>query len=202
MARYSPSIQELINRLGALPGIGAKSATRVALHILNMPEEDAKALADSITNARKNTFRCSVCQNLTDSDPCPICSDPSRDRTTVCVVESPRDILTMERIHEYKGLYHVLHGVYDPAGNKSMADITLNQLIERLTLHPEINEVIMATNPTIEGNATALYVSRLLSNSGIRITRLASGLPLGSELEFSNDYTLTSAFKGRVDITS
>lgn len=202
MARYSPSIQELINRLGALPGIGAKSATRVALHILNMPEEDAKALADSITNARKNTFRCSVCQNLTDSDPCPICSDPSRDNTTVCVVESPRDILTMERIHEYKGLYHVLNGVYDPAGNKSMADITLNQLIERLTLHPEINEVIMATNPTIEGNATALYVSRLLSNSGIKITRLASGLPLGSELEFSNDYTLTSAFKGRVDITS
>ncbi|MBO4242547.1 MAG: recombination protein RecR [Clostridiales bacterium] len=202
MARYSPSIQDLINRLGALPGIGAKSATRVALHILNMPEEDAKGLSDSIINARKNTFRCSVCQNLTDSDPCPICSDPSRDKTTVCVVESPRDILTMERIHEYKGLYHVLHGVYDPAGGKAIADITLNQLIERLTLHPEINEVIMATNPTIEGNATALYVSRLLSNSGIKITRLASGLPLGSELEFSNDYTLTSAFKGRVDITS
>lgn len=202
MARYSPSVQNLISKLGSLPGIGGKSAQRLAFHILSMSEDDAKALASAITDAHKLTQRCSSCQNFTDSDPCPICSDALRDRTTVCVVESPRDVSTFERMHEYKGLYHVLHGVFNPTSSKGMSDITLTELFDRLTKHPEITEVIMATNQSLEGNATALYVSKLLSPSGIKVTRLASGLPMGSDIEFTDDLTLSSALKGRVDISS
>jgi len=202
MARYSPSVQNLISKLGSLPGIGGKSAQRLAFHILSMPASEANDLADAIKEAHRLTVRCSVCQNFTDSDPCPICSDPKRDKTTVCVVESPRDVSTFERMHEYKGLYHVLHGVFDPVSGKSMNDITLSQLFDRLTKCPDIKEIIMATNQTAEGNATALYVSRLLSASGIKVTRLASGLPMGSDIEFTDDLTLASALKGRVDISS
>ena len=202
MARYSPSVQNLISKLGSLPGIGGKSAQRLAFHILSMSAEEAESLADAIKDAHKLTVRCSVCQNFTDADPCPVCSDPSRDKSTICVVESPRDVSTFERMHEYKGLYHVLHGVYNPVSGKNMNDITLSQLFDRLTKHPEIKEVIMATNQTAEGNATALYVSRLLSSSGITVTRLASGLPMGSDIEFTDDLTLASALKGRVDITT
>lgn len=202
MARYSPSVQNLISKLGSLPGIGGKSAQRLAFHILSMPASEADELADAIKEAHRLTVRCSVCQNFTDSDPCPICSDPKRDRSTVCVVESPRDVSTFERMHEYKGLYHVLHGVFDPVSGKSMNDITLSQLFDRLTKSPDIKEIIMATNQTAEGNATALYVSRLLSASGIKVTRLASGLPMGSDIEFTDDLTLASALKGRIDISS
>ncbi len=202
MARYSPSVQNLISKLGSLPGIGGKSAQRLAFHILSMSDEDANSLAEAIKDAHKLTVRCSSCQNFTDSDPCPICSDPLRDKSMVCVVESPRDVSTFERMHEYKGLYHVLHGVYNPVSGKSMNDITLSQLFDRLSKHPEIKEVIMATNQTAEGNATALYVSRLLSPSGIKVTRLASGLPMGSDIEFTDDLTLASALKGRVNITT
>lgn len=202
MARYSPSVQNLISRLGALPGIGGKSAQRLAFHILSMPEADANALTDAITEARKLTVRCSSCQNFTDSDPCPICSDPMRDRSTVCVVESPRDVAALERMHEYKGLYHVLHGIYNPISGKGMDDIALPQLFDRLTKDPDIKEVIMATNQSVEGNATALYVSRLLAPSGIRVTRIASGLPMGADIEYADDLTLASALKGRVNISS
>ena len=202
MARYSPSVQNLISRLGVLPGIGGKSAQRLAFHILSMPEADANALTDAITEARKLTVRCSSCQNFTDSDPCPICSDPMRDRSTVCVVESPRDVAALERAHEYKGLYHVLHGVYNPISGKGMDDIALPQLFDRLTKDPDIKEVIMATNQSVEGNATALYVSRLLAPSGIRVTRIASGLPMGADIEYADDLTLASALKGRVNISS
>ena len=202
MARYSPSVQNLISRLGALPGIGGKSAQRLAFHILSMPEADANALTDAITEARKLTVRCSSCQNFTDSDPCPICSDPMRDRSTICVVESPRDVAALERMHEYKGLYHVLHGVYNPISGKGMDDIALPQLFDRLTKDPDIKEVIMATNQSVEGNATALYVSRLLAPSGIRVTRIASGLPMGADIEYADDLTLASALKGRVNISS
>ena len=202
MARYSPSVQNLISRLGALPGIGGKSAQRLAFHILSMPEADANALTDAITEARKLTVRCSSCQNFTDSDPCPICSDPMRDRSTVCVVESPRDVAALERMHEYKGLYHVLHGVYNPISGKGMDDIALPQLFDRLTKDPDIKEVIMATNQSVEGNATALYVSRLLAPSGIKVTRIASGLPMGADIEYADDLTLASARKGRVNISS
>lgn len=197
MARYSPSVQNLISKLGALPGIGGKSAQRLAFHILSMSNEDATALTSAINEARRLTKRCGVCQNFTDSDPCPICSDPKRDKSTVCVVESPRDVSAFERMHEYNGQYHVLHGVYNPVGNTSMSDITLTELFGRLTAHDEIKEVIVATNQTAEGNATALYISRLLSPSGIKVTRLASGLPMGSDIEFADDLTLASALKGR-----
>jgi len=202
MARYSPSVQNLISKLGALPGIGGKSAQRLAFHILSMSDADSKALTDAITEARRLTKRCGICQNFTDSDPCPICSDPKRDKSMVCVVESPRDVSAFERMHEYNGQYHVLHGVYNPMGNTSMNDITLTELFGRLTEHDEIKEVIVATNQTAEGNATALYISRLLSPSGIKVTRLASGLPMGSDIEFADDLTLASALKGRKTVGS
>ena len=201
MARYSPSVQNLISRLGNLPGIGGKSAQRLAFHILSMSESDANALADSIKEARRLTRRCAVCQNFTDAEICPVCSDPTRDKSIVCVVESPRDVSTFERMHEYKGLYHVLHGVYNPMNSRNMGDITLTELFDRLTKNPEIKEVVMATNQTAEGNATALYVSRLLSPSGIKVSRLASGLPMGSDIEFTDDLTLANALKGRVVIS-
>ena len=202
MARYSPSLQNLISRLGKLPGVGGRSSQRLAFHILSMKQDEADALVNAITEARKLTRRCAVSQNFTDSDPCPICSDPKRDKTTLCVVESPRDVSAFERMHEYNGLYHVLHGVYNPVGNMNMNDITLTELFARLTEHDEIKEVIVATNQTAEGNATALYISRLLAPSGIKVTRLASGLPMGSDIEFADDITLASALKGRKAIGS
>ncbi len=202
MARYSPSVQNLISKLGSLPGIGGKSAQRLAFSILSMSQEEADALTGAINEARKLTKRCSICQNFTDSDPCPICTDAKRDTSTVCVVESPRDVSAFERMHEYNGLYHVLHGVYNPVGNMNMNDITLTELFARLTDHPEIKEVIVATNQTAEGNATALYISRLLSATGIKVTRLASGLPMGSDIEFADDLTLASALKGRKSVGS
>ncbi|MCR5200072.1 MAG: recombination mediator RecR [Saccharofermentans sp.] len=202
MARYSPSVQNLISKLGSLPGIGGKSAQRLAFSILSMSQEEADALTGAIVEARRLTKRCSSCQNFTDSDPCPICSDPKRDTSTVCVVESPRDVSAFERMHEYNGLYHVLHGVYNPVGNMNMNDITLTELFARLTDHPEIKEVIVATNQTAEGNATALYISRLLGATGIKVTRLASGLPMGSDIEFADDLTLASALKGRKAVGS
>lgn len=165
-----------------------------------MPDNDAAALTEAITEARKLTKRCQICQNFTDTDVCPICSDLKRDKSVVCVVESPRDVSTFERMHEYKGLYHVLHGVYNPMNSRNMGDITLSQLFDRLTKNPDIKEVIMATNQTAEGNATALYVSRLLAPSGIKVTRLASGLPMGSDIEFTDDLTLANALKGRIEI--
>lgn len=202
MAKYSPSLQNLISKLGSLPGIGGKSAQRLAFHILSLPDNEAQALADAILTAKKSTIRCNCCQNFTDSDPCSICSDPLRDNSTVCVVESPRDVASFERTHEYRGLYHVLHGVFNPMSGKGMEDIALPQLFDRLTKHTEIKEVIMATNQTVEGNATALYVSRLLKDSGITVSRLASGIPMGADIEYTDDLTLTNALKGRVDISS
>lgn len=200
MARYSPSVQNLISKLGSLPGIGGRSAQKLAFFILSMSSEEADALTGAIVEARKLTKKCGCCQNFTDSDPCPICSDPKRDRSIVCVVESPRDVSAFERMHEYNGLYHVLHGVYDPVKNTNMNDITLTELFGRLTEHPEIKEVIVATNQTAEGNATALYIARLLGPSGIKVTRLASGLPMGSDIVFADDLTLASALKGRKQI--
>ena len=200
MARYSPSIQKLITELGSLPGVGGKSAQRLAFHLLDLPQERVDMLLSAITDARKSTCRCSVCHNFTDSDPCPICSDPTRDKSTVLVVESPRDVSTFERSHEYKGLYHVLHGVFDPLKSRNLEDTTISQLINRLSQNSEITEVIIATNQNTEGNATALYISRLLGPSGIKVTRIAQGLPMGSDIEFADDLTLMSALNGRVTL--
>ena len=202
MARYSPSVQNLISKLGSLPGIGGKSAQKLAFSILAMSQEEADALTGAIVEARRLTKRCSICQNFTDSDPCPICSDPKRDTSTVCVVESPSEVSVFERMHEYNGLYHVLHGVFNPVGNMNMNDITISELFARLTEHPEIKEVIVATNQNAEGNATALYISRLLGSTGIKVTRLASGLPLGSDIKFADDLTLANALKGRKQVGS
>ena len=202
MARYSPSVQNLISKLGSLPGIGGKSAQKLAFSILAMSQEEADALTGAIVEARRLTKRCSICQNFTDSDPCPICSDPKRDTSTVCVVESPSEVSVFERMHEYNGLYHVLLGVFNPVGNMNMNDITISELFARLTEHPEIKEVIVATNQNAEGNATALYISRLLGSTGIKVTRLASGLPMGSDIKFADDLTLANALKGRKQVGS
>ena len=199
MPRYSPSVAKLISELGKLPGIGHKSAQRLAFHILAMPEEEVKSLSESLMDARTSTRLCSQCQNFTDSDPCPICSDPKRDHSTICVVENPRDVATMERMREYTGLYHVLHGVYSPLNNVGLDDVKIRELIERLREHPETKEVILATNQTAEGEATAMYISRLVKPAGIKVTRIASGLPMGSDLEYADDVTLSKAMQARHD---
>jgi len=195
--RYAPTIARLIAELGKLPGIGSKSAQRLAFHILSMPSDEVTSLSDSIINARKSVRLCSVCQNFTDRDPCSVCDDPNRDQGTICVVENPRDVSTMERMRDYQGLYHVLHGVYSPLQNVGLDSIKLKELITRLQRSDNVREVIVATNQTAEGEATALYIARLIKPSGIKVTRIASGLPMGSDLEFADDVTLSKAMRAR-----
>jgi recombination protein RecR len=197
MARFSPSVAKLISELGKLPGVGPKSAQRLAFHILAMPQDEVKSLSEALMEAKTTTRLCSVCQNFTDTDPCPICSDPKRDRSTICVVENPRDVSTMERMRDYNGLYHVLHGVYSPLNNVGLDEIKIRELIERLRENPETKEVILATNQTAEGEATAMYLGRLIKPSGIKVTRIASGLPMGSDLEYADDVTLSKAMQAR-----
>ena len=197
MARYSPSVAKLISELGKLPGVGPNSAQRLAFHILAMQQEDVKSLSDALMEARTSTRLCSVCQNFTDSEVCPICSDPKRDKSTICVVENPRDVSTMERMRDYNGLYHVLHGVYSPLNNVGLDEIKIKELIQRLRENPETKEVIIATNQTAEGEATAMYLGRLIKPSGIKVTRIASGLPMGSDLEYADDVTLSKAMQAR-----
>ena len=197
MARFSPSVAKLISELGKLPGVGPKSAQRLAFHILAMPQEEVKSLSEALMEAKTTTRLCSVCQNFTDSDPCPICSDPKRDKSTICVVENPRDVSTMGRMRDYNGLYHVLHGVYSPLNNVGLDEIKIRELIERLRENPETKEVILATNQTAEGEATAMYLGRLIKPSGIKVTRIASGLPMGSDLEYADDVTLSKAMQAR-----
>ena len=200
MARYSPSITKLVAELGKLPGIGSKSAQRLAFHLLAQPQERVEALAQAILEARSTTRLCSVCCNLTDKDPCDICSAPSRDHTQICVVENPRDVAAMERIHEYKGLYHVLHGVISPLQNVGPDQIKLRELLARLRSEDTVTEVILATNPTVEGEATALYIARLLKPANIRTTRIAHGIPMGGDLEYADEVTLARAMEGRREI--
>lgn len=200
MARYSPSIAKLVAELGKLPGIGSKSAQRLAFHLLAQPQDRVEALAQAILDARSTTKLCSVCCNLTDKDPCDICSSTGRDRTQICVVENPRDVAAMERIHEYKGLYHVLHGVISPLQNIGPDQIKLRELLARLRSEDSISEVILATNPTVEGEATALYIARLLKPAEIRTTRIAHGIPMGGDLEYADEVTLARAMEGRREI--
>lgn len=199
--RQSPKpLNKLINELSKLPGIGGKTAQRLAFHILALEESEATALANSIVNAKRSLHYCSVCGNLTDTDPCEICSDESRDRTKVCVVETPQDVIAMERIREFKGLYHVLHGAISPVEGIGPNDINLKSLITRLQQHDEIDEIIVATNPNIEGEATAMYIARLLKPSGIKVTRIAHGIPVGGDLEYADEVTLLKAMEGRREI--
>ncbi len=199
MVKYAKPLSRLIAELGRLPGIGGKSAQRLAFHILSLSDEEAKSLADSIVQAKTSMKYCSVCGNLTDVDPCSICSDPSRTRDVICVVESPRDVSAMERVREYNGLYHVLNGAISPIDGIGPDDINLRSLIVRLQEN-DIKEVILATNPNIEGEATAMYISKLIKPAGIKVTRIAHGIPVGGDLEYADEVTLSKAIEGRREL--
>lgn len=197
MASFFPAaLENLIDSFASLPGIGRKSAQRLAFHILSLSEDDAAAFAESILEAKKNIHTCPVCQNLTDGDLCPICASPNRDRTTICVVSEPRDVLSIERSREYRGLYHVLHGALSPMNHISPDDLRIRELLERLGKE-ETEEVILATNPDTEGDATAMYISRLIRPFGVKVTRLGFGVPVGSNLEYADDATMLKALEGR-----
>ncbi|MDI9497074.1 MAG: recombination mediator RecR [Bacillota bacterium] len=197
MARFSRSINRLVAELGRLPGIGQKTAQRLAFYLLSQPEERAYELAAAIADARRETRLCPGCCNLTDQELCDICSDEERDGHVICVVEQPADVAAMERIREYRGRYHVLHGAISPTANIGPRELHISELLQRLQQHPEINEVILANNPTVEGEGTALFIARLLQPSGIRTTRIAHGLPMGTTVEFADEVTLARALAGR-----
>ena len=198
--RYLPAaLERLTEQFARLPGIGAKSAQRLALYTLSMPREDAEAFAQAILEARAAVHTCPVCQNLTDRDLCAICDDDRRDHGVICVVAEPRDVIAMERAREYTGVYHVLHGVISPLNHVGPDDIRVRELLARVS-EGGVREVIMATNPDTEGEATAMYISRLLRPLGVRVTRLAYGIPVGSQLEYADDVTLLRALEGRQDI--
>lgn len=199
MKYYAKPLGKLINELSRLPGIGGKTAQRLAFHILSMDEKEARGLADAIIDAKTNMKYCSVCGNLTDTDPCVICSDPSRSHETICVVETPKDVVAMERIKEFTGLYHVLHGAISPMEGIGPEDINLKQLIIRLQ-QEDVQEIILATNPNIEGEATAMYIARLVKPSGIKVSRIAHGIPVGGDLEYADEVTLLKAVEGRREL--
>ena len=199
MAFFPASLDNLIDRFASLPGIGRKSAQRLAFHILSLSDAEAMAFADAIRTAKKEVKRCRVCRNYTDSDICPICSSDRRDRSVICVVSDPKDVLSIERAREYNGLYHVLHGVISPMNHVGPDDIGVKELLIRAA-EDEVQEVIMATNPDTEGEATAIYISRLLKPFGLKVTRLAYGIPVGSNLELAEDARLTRALEGRAEV--
>lgn len=198
-AAYAPAVQELIDEFGRLPGIGPKSAQRIAFHLLNASEHDAKRLAEAITDAKAKVSWCERCFNLAESERCGICSDSRRDPTMICVVEEPRDLIAVERIGDFKGLYHVLGGAISPIEGIGPDQLHVQELVVRLGTD-DVHELILCTNPNIEGEATALYLARLLKDTGITITRLASGLPVGGDLEYADELTLGRALEGRVQM--
>ncbi len=191
-------LARLVEQFERLPGIGRKSAQRLAFCVLNMPQERAQQFAQAILDAKQKIHRCRVCQDLTDQEVCGICSDPARNRGILCVVEDPRDVLAIERTREYHGLYHVLHGLISPMNGIGPEQLTVKELLARLD--GSVEEVIMATNPTVEGEATAMYLARLLKPMGLRVTRLAYGIPVGGNLEFADEVTLYRALEGRSEI--
>ncbi len=199
MNAYAKPLSRLIAELSKLPGIGGKSAQRLAFHILSLPKEETDALASAITEAKASLHYCSVCGNFTDVDPCAICADESRDRGVICVVESPRDVMALERLKEYNGLYHVLHGAISPMDGIGPEDINLRSLIVRLREN-EVRELILATNPNIEGEATAMYIAKLVKPAGIKVTRIAHGIPVGGDLEYTDEVTLSKAMEGRREL--
>ncbi len=196
MKYYAKPLSNLINELARLPGIGSKSAQRLAFHLMAAPEQEAMGLSRAIAEARETMRTCSRCGNLTDREPCMICQDGSRDRQVICVVESPRDVAAIERMREYRGQYHVLHGAISPMDGVGPEDINLKSLIQRLR-EEDIEELILATNPTIEGEATAMYIARLIKPAGIRVSRIAHGVPVGGDLEYTDEITLSKAMEGR-----
>ena len=196
MRYYAKPLNHLITQLSRLPGVGGKTAQRLAFYLLSLEDEEALAIADAIREAKLTMKYCSVCGNLTDCDPCGICSDKTRDNRVICVVESPRDVAAMERIREYKGQYHVLHGSISPLDGIGPEEINLKSLIRRLQ-ETDVEELILATNPNIEGEATAMYIARLIKPSGIRVSRIAHGIPVGGDLEYADEVTLSKAMEGR-----
>ena len=199
MKQYPKPLNRLIGELSKLPGIGGKTAQRLAFHILSMEDKEVKNLADSIIYAKENLHYCSVCGNLTDKDPCSICSSPERRQDVICVVESPKDVMAMEKIREFDGLYHVLHGAISPMDGIGPEDINLKSLITRLQ-KSDVKEIILATNPNIEGEATAMYIARLIKPAGIKVSKIASGIPVGGDLEYADEVTLLKAVEGRREI--
>ena len=199
MELYSGHINKLIDELAALPGIGNKSAQRLAFYIIGMSDARVKQLASSILRAKENVHCCKICQNLTDTEICPICSDAKRDKTTIMVVENPRDLAAYEKTGRYEGLYHVLHGAISPMLGIGPDDIRLKELMARLSTE-DIREVILATNSSLEGETTAMYISKLIKPTGIRVTRIASGVPVGGDLEYIDEVTLLRALEGRTEL--
>lgn len=199
MEYFAPPLASLIEEFSKLPGIGRKTAQRLAFYVLNMNANDVDELANAIVNAKRNIRYCSVCSNLTDTDPCSICGDTKRDQTTICVVEDPRDVIAVEKTREFQGLYHVLHGSISPMEGIGPEDIKIKELLKRIG-ELDVAEVILATNPTIEGEATAMYISKLLKPLGIKTTRIAHGIPVGGDLEYADEVTLSKALEGRREI--
>ncbi|MCR4681905.1 MAG: recombination mediator RecR [Clostridiales bacterium] len=191
------SLDILAEKFARLGGVGKRTAVRLAFSVLDLTDEEAEAFAEAILNAKRSIHRCPVCQNLTDREICPVCADPARDRSTVCVVQDTKSLLAIEKVREYNGLYHVLHGLISPMQGITPDRIRLKELIERVSADESVKEVIIATNPTAEGEATAMYIARLLKPSGIKVTRIANGIPVGGELEYADSYTLQRAFEGR-----
>jgi len=196
MSYMPPTLEALVEKFASLPGIGVKSAQRLAFHFLSLPDEAAQSFISALQEAKNSVRYCKVCQNLTDSDVCAICSNPRRDDRTICVVADPKAVAAIERSHEYNGVYHVLHGVISPLSHIGPDDIRIKELIARVTEH-DVDEVIMATNPDTEGETTARYIARLLQPFNVRVTRLAYGIPVGMSLEYADDLTLIRALEGR-----
>ena len=199
MSSYSPSIEKLIESFERLPSIGHKTAIRLAFYILNSTQEETNEFVSSILEAKKNLKYCSICYNISDTDPCQICANAKRDKSSICVVEDVKDIIAMERTHEFKGVYHVLHGSISPMNGIGPEDIKIKELLARL-MDGTVKEVILATNPRVEGEATAIYLSKLIKPLGIKVTRIAHGIPVGGDLEYTDEITLTKALEGRREI--
>ncbi len=200
MVYYPEPIAKLIESFSKLPGIGQKTATRLAFHTIGMDDQDVNEFARNLISAKRDLRFCSVCGNLTESDPCAICEDPLRDRTTILVVEESKDVLAMEKIREYTGLYHVLHGTISPMNGIGPDEINVKSLLTRLMGDSEVEEVILATNATSDGEATAMYLSRMIKPAGIKVTRLARGLAVGSDIEYADEVTLSKAVENRMEI--
>ena len=199
MSFYSPSIEKLIESFEKLPSIGHKTAVRLAFHMLDLSKEDTNEFINSIINAKENLKYCSICFNISDTDPCPICSSPKRDSSIICVVEDVRDIMAMERTHEFKGVYHVLHGTISPMNDIGPEDIKIKELLNRIN-NGNVKEIIIATNPRVEGEATAIYLSKIIKPLGIKVTRIAHGIPVGGDLEYTDEVPLSKALEGRREL--
>ena len=199
MSLYTPSIEKLIESFEKLPSIGHKTAQRLAFYMLDLSDDEVKEFTESITNAKANLKFCSKCFNISDTDPCNICSNTKRDESIICVVEDVRDVLAMERTHEFKGVYHVLHGSISPMNGVGPDDIKIKELLARI-MDGNIKEIILATNPRVEGEATSMYISKLVKPLGVKVTRIARGIPVGGDLEYTDEMTLTKALEGRSEI--